>query len=125
MNLNNFTIKSQEVIQQAQNMAMQQGHQSVETGHILLSMMDADENVVPFILKKINVNTQAFDDRLDKIVEQYPKVSGGSQYLSNDAVKAVQKANSYLKEFKDEFVTLEHLFLGILSVSDKTDQLLL
>ncbi len=124
MNLNNFTIKSQEVIQQAQNMAMQQGHQSVETGHILLSMMDADENVVPFILKKINVNTQAFDDRLDKIVEQYPKVSGGSQYLSNDAVKAVQKANSYLKEFKDEFVTLEHLFLGILSGSDKTAQLM-
>ncbi|MFN9596620.1 MAG: ATP-dependent chaperone ClpB [Bacteroidota bacterium] len=124
MNLNNFTIKSQEVIQQAQNMAMQQGHQSIETGHMLLSMMDADENVVPFILKKINVNTQAFDDRLDKIVEQYPKVSGGSQYLSNDAVKAVQKANSYLKEFKDEFVTLEHLFLGILSGSDKTAQLM-
>ncbi|MFM7902517.1 MAG: ATP-dependent chaperone ClpB [Bacteroidota bacterium] len=124
MNLNNFTIKSQEVIQQAQNMAMQQGHQSIETGHILLSMMDADENVVPFILKKMNVNTQAFDERLGKIVEQYPKVSGGSQYLSNDAVKAVQKANTLLKEFKDEFVTLEHLFLGILSGSDKTAQLM-
>ncbi|MGR6086862.1 MAG: ATP-dependent chaperone ClpB [Arcticibacter sp.] len=124
MNLNNFTIKSQEVIQQAQNMAMQQGHQSIETGHILSSMMDADENVVPFILKKMNVNTQTFDERLGKIVDQYPKVSGASQYLSNDAVKAVQKANSYLKEFKDEFVTLEHLFLGILSGSDKTAQLM-
>ena len=124
MNLNNFTIKSQEVIQQAQNMAMQQGNQSIETGHILLSMMDADENVVPFILKKMNVNTQSFEERLGKIVDQYPKVSGGSQYLSNDAVKAVQKANSYLKEFKDEFVTLEHLFLGILSGSDKSAQLM-
>ncbi|MFM7768635.1 MAG: ATP-dependent Clp protease ATP-binding subunit, partial [Bacteroidota bacterium] len=124
MNFNHFTIKSQEVIQQAQNMAMQHGHPSIDTGHILLSMMDADENVVPFILKKMNVNTQAFDERLGKIVEQYPKVSGGSQYLSNDAVKAVQKANTLLKEFKDEFVTLEHLFLGILSGSDKTAQLM-
>lgn len=105
-------------------MAMQQGNQSIETGHILLSMMDADENVVPFILKKMNVNTQSFEERLGKIVDQYPKVSGGSQYLSNDAVKAVQKANSYLKEFKDEFVTLEHLFLGILSGSDKSAQLM-
>jgi len=124
MNLNNFTIKSQEVVQQAQNMAMQQGHQSIETGHILSAMLEADENVVPYILKKMNVNTGNFEDRLNAIIDQYPKVSGGSQYLSNDAVKAVQKANTYLKEFKDEFVTLEHLFLGILNGSDKTAQLM-
>ncbi|MFZ9942588.1 MAG: ATP-dependent chaperone ClpB [Bacteroidia bacterium] len=124
MNLNNFTIKSQEVVQQAQNMAMQQGHQSIETGHILSAMLEADENVVPYILKKMNVNTGNFEDRLNAIIDQYPKVSGGSQYLSNDAVKAVQKANTYLKEFKDEFVTLEHLFLGILNGLDKTAQLM-
>jgi ATP-dependent Clp protease ATP-binding subunit ClpB len=124
MNLNNFTIKSQEVVQQAQNMAMQQGHQSIETGHILSAMIEADENVVPYILKKMNVNTGNFENRLNSIIDQYPKVSGGSQYLSNDAVKAVQKANTYLKEFKDEFVTLEHLFLGILNGSDKTAQLM-
>ena len=124
MNLNNFTIKSQEVVQQAQNMAMQQGHQSIETGHILSAMLEADENVVPYILKKMNVNTGNFENQLNAIIDQYPKVSGGSQYLSNDAVKAVQKANTYLKEFKDEFVTLEHLFLGILNGSDKTAQLM-
>ena len=64
MNLNNFTIKSQEVIQQAQNLAMQHNHQAIEPGHIMTTMIDSDENVVPFILKKLNVNTTDFDNKL-------------------------------------------------------------
>jgi ATP-dependent Clp protease ATP-binding subunit ClpB len=124
MNTNNFTTKSQEVIQQAQNMAMQQGHQSIDTGHILSSMLDNDENVIPFILKKSNVNVKRFEEQLMVIIDRYPKVSGANQYLSNESIQAIQKANGYLKEFKDEFVTLEHLFLGILAGNDKTASLL-
>jgi len=124
MNINNFTTKSQEVVQQAQNMAMQSNHQSVDTGHILMAMMDADENVVPYILKKSNVPVAHFNEKLQAIVDKYPKVSGGNQYLSNESVQAIQKANNYLKEFKDDFVTLEHLFLGLLAGTDKTAQLM-
>jgi len=124
MNLNNFTIKSQEVIQQAQNLAAQEGHQSIETGHIMTTMMDVDENVIPYILKKLQVNVDLFNQKLAEIVKQYPKVSGGSQYLSQDANQAIQKATSLLKDFKDDFVSLEHLFLGILSGKDKVASLL-
>mgnify|MGYP003478095344 CR=1 FL=1 len=124
MNLNNFTIKSQEVIQQAQNLAAQEGHQSIETGHMMTTMIDVDENVIPYILKKMQVNVDLFNQKLDAIVKQYPKVSGGSQYLSQDANQAIQKATSLLKDFKDDFVSLEHLFLGILSGKDKVASLL-
>ncbi len=124
MNLNNFTIKSQEVIQQAQNLASQEGHQSIDTGHIMSTMLDVDENVIPYILKKMQVNVDLFNQKLDEILKQYPKVSGGSQYLSQEANQAIQKATSLLKDFKDDFVSLEHLFLGILSGKDKVASLL-
>lgn len=103
---------------------MQEGQQSVETGHIMTTMLDVDENVVPYILKKMNVNMGMFDKKLQEIVKQYPKVSGGTQYLSSDATQALQKATALLKDFKDEFVSLEHIFLGILSVKDKVGALL-
>ncbi len=124
MNLNNFTIKSQEVIQQAQNLAMLKNQQAIEPGHIMLAMLDADENIVPFILKKLNINTEQFKTRLEDIINNYPKVSGGNAYLSGDATQVIQKANQYLKEFNDEFVTLEHLFLGILKGTDPVARLL-
>ncbi len=124
MNLNNFTLKSQEVVQQAQNLAMQNNQQSIETGHIMTAILDVDENVVPYILKKMNVNVPLFDQKLEAVVAQYPKVSGGSQYLSNDANQTLQRAANLIKEFKDEFVSLEHLFLAILSGKDKVSQLL-
>ncbi len=124
MNLNNFTLKSQEVVQQAQNLAMQNNQQSIETGHLMTAILDVDENVVPYILKKLNVNVPLFDQKLEALVAQYPKVSGGSQYLSNDANQALQRANNLLKDFKDEFVSLEHLFLAILSGKDKVALLL-
>lgn len=124
MNLNNFTIKSQEVVQLAQNIAMQNGQQSLETGHLMKALLEVDENIIPFILKKQQVNFNHFRQKLEEIVAQYPKVSGGSQYLSSEAAQAIQKANILLKEFKDEFVSMEHLFLGILAGSDKTASLL-
>lgn len=122
MNFNNFTIKSQEAIQQAQQIATGLGQQAIETGHILKGILEVDENVAPFILSKLGINTNAFKQTLDKIVESYPKVSGGNQYLSQNANKALQKATAYLKEFKDEYVTIEHLLLALLDAGDTVAQ---
>ena len=125
MNLNNFTIKSQEAVQQAVQLATVNGQQAIENGHILKGILEIDENVTPFILKKLNVNTQMFSLALDKIIESYPKVSGGSQpYLSNQANQVVAKASTYLKEFGDEYVSIEHLLLALLATKDTISQLL-
>jgi len=124
MNLNNFTIKSQEAVQQAQQIAAGMQQQSIETGHLLKGIMEVDENVTPFILQKLGVNLNMFKQTLDKIVESYPKVSGGNQYLSSNSNKALQKASSLLKEFKDEYVSIEHLLLGLLSAGDTISQLM-
>jgi len=124
MNLNNFTIKSQEAIQQAQQIAMDSQNQSIETGHILKAMLEVDENVTPFILNKLGVNINIFKQAIDKIVESYPKVTGGNQYLSQNANKTLQKASSLLKEFKDEYVSIEHLLLALLSTGDTISQLM-
>ena len=124
MNLNNFTIKSQEAIQQAQQIAMGLRQQAIETGHILKGILEVDENVAPFILQKLGVNINNLKLALTKIVEGYPKVSGGSQHLSPNGQKALQKASLLLKEFKDEYVTIEHLLLGLLDTNDTIAQLL-
>lgn len=124
MNLNNYTTKSQEAIQQAQKIAMTEGNQSIENGHILKGILNVDENVTPYLLKKLNVNIPAFTKALDRIVLSYGKVKGGEQYLSQSANKALAKAATYLKEFGDEFVSIEHLLLGILAAGDTISQLL-
>jgi ATP-dependent Clp protease ATP-binding subunit ClpB len=124
MNLNNFTIKSQEAVQQAMQLATNNGQQVIENGHLLKGILEVDENVTPFILKKLNVNTAMFTKALDKIVESYPKVSGGQPYLSNHANQAIAKASTYLKEFGDEYVSIEHLLLAILSTKDTISQLM-
>ena len=124
MNFDNYTIKSQEAIQKAQQIATASTHQSIETGHLLKGILEVDENVTPFILKKLGVNVNIFKQTLDKIIESYPKVSGGNQYLSQNANNALNKANSYLKEFGDEYVTIEHLILGLLAGNDTIAQLL-
>ncbi len=124
MNFNNFTTKSQEAVQQAQQIATEQGQQAIEPAHILKGILEVDENVIPFILKKLNVNIDRFENSLNGIVDAYPKVSGGEVYLSKDANTALTKALSYLKEFKDEFVSIEHILLGILNGKDATARLL-
>jgi len=124
MNLNNFTIKSQEAVQQAQQIATEMQQQSIETGHLLRGIMEIDENVTPFILQKLGVNLNIFKQTLDKIIESYPKVTGGNQYLSQNTNKALQKASSLLKEFKDEYVSIEHLLLGLLNTGDTISQLM-
>jgi ATP-dependent Clp protease ATP-binding subunit ClpB len=124
MNFNNFTIKSQEAVQKAMEIAAAHQNQAIETSHILTGMLLVDENVIPYLLKKLNVNLDAFTPALDRILDNYPKVSGGEQYLSNDATKALQKATAISQESRDEFVSLEHLLLGILSVNNSTSRLL-
>ena len=124
MNLNNFTLKAQEAVQEAQDIASAFQHQQIENAHILKGILASDQNVVPFLLKKMDVNVAALAVDLDKIIQTFPKVSGGQVYLSSDANTALQKALSFLKEFNDEFVSIEHVLLGILSVNDKTAALL-
>ncbi len=124
MNLNNYTIKSQEAVQQAVQIATVNGQQSIENGHLLKGILEVDENVTPFILKKLNVNFSIFSKALDKIIEGYPKVSGGQPFLSNNANQVISKASTYLKEFADEYVSIEHLLLALLSTKDTISQLL-
>lgn len=124
MNLNNFTIKSQEAVQEAQNLATINNNQAIENGHMLKGIFNVDENVTPYLFKKLNINTGVVLKALDKIIESYPKVSGGNVYLSNSANAALTKASSLLKEFNDEYVSIEHLLLGILSAKDTVSQLL-
>ncbi|HEX8517102.1 MAG TPA: ATP-dependent chaperone ClpB [Bacteroidia bacterium] len=124
MNLNNFTIKSQEAVQQALQLATVNGNQAIENGHLLKGILEIDENVTPFILKKLNVNTAMFGKALDRIVDSYPKVSGAQPYLSNNANQAIAKASSYLKEWNDEYVSIEHLLWGMLSTKDVVSQLM-
>jgi ATP-dependent Clp protease ATP-binding subunit ClpB len=124
MNLNNFTIKSQEAVQQAVTIATANGQQAVENGHILKAILEIDENVTPFILKKLGINEQVFSKTLDSIINSYPKVSGGQPYLSNSANQTVAKATGYLKDFKDEFISIEHLLLGILASGDTVSKMM-
>ncbi len=124
MNLNNFTIKSQEAIQEAQQLATIGGNQGIENGHILKGLLKVDENVSPYLLKKLNVNFSMFEKALDKIIESYPKVSGGTIYLSNTANQTLAKASTYLKEFGDEYVSIEHLLLALLATKDTISTLM-
>src|SRR4051812_47848541 len=113
MNFNNFTTKSQEAIQQAQQIATGYNHQAIEPAHILKGMLEVDENVIPFLLKKLNINVNQLDNRLDTLIQGFPSVSGGNIYLSEDANKILQKAVASLKSFGDEFVSIEHILLAM------------
>lgn len=124
MNFNNYTIKAQEVIQRATEIAGSHQQQGVESGHILKAILESDENMIAFLLKKLNVNKNLFETKLDEIIRSYPKMSGGSPFLSNDANQALVKASSFLKEFGDQYVAVEHLLLGILGGRDKTATLM-
>lgn len=124
MNFNNFTIKAQEAVNKASEIAMGFQQQSIEPAHLLKGILSVDENIATYLLKKLNVNVQRLETGLDEQIQSFPKVTGSSIYLSNDATKALQKAQSYLKEFNDEFVSIEHILLGVLNGSDKTATLL-
>ncbi len=124
MNFNNYTIKSQEVIQKAIEIAAANQQQSIETAHLMKGILASDDNVITFILKKLNVNRLQLENRLDEIINSYPKVSGQQPYLSNEANAVLQQANKHLREFGDEFVAIEHILLSLVDSKDKTGQVL-
>ena len=113
MNFNNFTIKSQEAIQRAQELAQSLGHQQIENEHLLKAIFEVDENVTPFLLKKLNVNLELLKQILDKQLDSFPKVSGGDMVLSREAGKTVNEASIIAKKMKDEYVSIEHILLAI------------
>ncbi|HEY4197796.1 MAG TPA: ATP-dependent chaperone ClpB [Mucilaginibacter sp.] len=120
MNFNNFTIKAQEAVQKASEIATGNQQQAIENAHLLKGLLLVDENVISYLLKKLNVNLNRLNDTLDEQIASFPKVSGSDVYLSSESNSALQKAQSYLKEFKDEFVSVEHILLGILAAGGKT-----
>jgi ATP-dependent Clp protease ATP-binding subunit ClpB len=124
MNLNNFTIKSQEAIQAAQQLAQQLGHQQIENEHLFKGIFEVDENVLPFILKKLNVNAGTLQLALDKQLESYAKVSGADLMLSREAGKSLNEASIIAKKMKDDFVSIEHLILAIFKSNSKIAQML-
>ncbi|MFD2202337.1 ATP-dependent chaperone ClpB [Shivajiella indica] len=124
MDFKQFTIKSQEAIQKAAELATAEQQQAIESAHILKGIFAEDENVTDFLFKKLSVNKVLITQKLEEIIKSFPKVSGQQPYLSNSGNQVLTKSKDYLKTFGDEFVAIEHLILAILAGSDKTAQLL-
>lgn len=124
MNLKNLTIKSQEALQQAQQIAQSLGQQQLENEHILKGILEVDENVAPFILKKMNVNVNLFSQILDRTIESFPKVSGAEIMLSREAGTMLSEASIIAKKMNDEYVSIEHLLLAIFKSKSKIAQIL-
>ena len=124
MNLNNYTTKSQEAIQQAQQIAQGFGHQQIENEHLFKGISEVDENVLPFILKKLNVNINMLKQALDKQLESFSKVIGSELMLSREAGKTLNEASIIAKNMKDDFVSIEHLILAVFKSKSKIAQML-
>ncbi|MGB1038420.1 MAG: ATP-dependent chaperone ClpB [Bacteroidia bacterium] len=125
MDTKNFTIKSQEALQKAQELAMVNEQQAIETGHLLKALLITDEDVISYGLKKVNANEKRINQALESIINSYPRVTGGANvYLSKTGQQTLLKANSYLKDFDDEFVTIEHIFLALVKGKDQVANLL-
>ncbi|MBT8204457.1 MAG: ATP-dependent chaperone ClpB [Eudoraea sp.] len=124
MNINTFTIKSQEAIQQAQQIAQGYGHQQVENEHIFKAIGEVDENVMPFLLKKLNVNTAVLEQVIEKELERFPKVSGADLMFSQESGKTLNEANLIAKKMQDEYVSIEHMLLAIFKSKSKISRIL-
>ena len=124
MNSNKFTIKSQEAIQYSQQLVQSLGQQQIENEHIFKAIFEVDENVAPFILKKLQVNVPLFLQLLDSVIKNFPKVSGGEIQLSRSANTALNEAEIIAKKMNDEFVAIEHLLLAIFNTKSKVAQIL-
>ncbi|HLP73831.1 MAG TPA: ATP-dependent chaperone ClpB [Bacteroidales bacterium] len=124
MNLNNFTLKAQESVQQAFNIAASKGQQAVECAHILKGVMTESESITSFLFGKMGVNAVSLARDLDSLVDTYPKVSGAESYISSSASEAFRKAGDHAAKMKDKYVSSEHLLMGILDTTDKASQLL-
>jgi ATP-dependent Clp protease ATP-binding subunit ClpB len=124
MNLNNFTIKAQEAVQKAIEVAQGSGQQMIESAHLLKGVMVVGENVTSYLFQKLNVNTQALERVLDKEIESYPRVSGGDPMLSREANAVFRKAMDLTSQMGDSFVSLEHLLMAIVSEKSNASRIL-
>ena len=123
--MDNLTIKTQKAIQKAQEIASANSNQSVETAHLMKGLLETDENVTPFLLGKFDVDILRFKNIIDSQINSFPKVTGaGEQYLSHKANKALQEANLVSKKMNDDYVSVEHLLLGLLAAGDEISSLL-
>ena len=124
MNFEKFTIKSQEALQKSAEIAMGLQQQAIEPGHLLKAILETDENVSSYLFKKLNVNGTLLDNKLQDLLKSYPHVSGQQPYLSSATNSILQQAEKELREFKDEFIAIEHLLLSLLASKDKVSALL-
>ena len=124
MDFNNYTTKSQETIQMAQQIAQSFGHNQIENEHIFKALTKVDENVLPFLLKKLNVNSIVIQQILDKQLESFPKVTGADLMLSREAGKTLNEAYIIAKNRKDDYVSIEHLILAIYKSNSNIAQVL-
>lgn len=124
MNWNNLTIKTQEAIQSAQQLAHNYGQQHIENEHLMKAILDVDQNVTPFLLKKLNVNLNLFNQILDSTLQNFPKVTGASIALSREAQSTLNEATTIAKNMNDEFVSIEHLIIAVFKSKSKVAQIL-
>ena len=124
MNLNNFTIKSQEAVQKAVELVGQQNQQSIEATHLLKAVILTGESVVNFLFQKLGINPQGLNAALDRKIASYPKVEGGEPYLSREANAVLQKAVDYCGKMGDQYVSLEHIILALFSEGSDASQML-
>ncbi len=126
MNLNNFTIKAQEIVQQAQQLAFNDQNPNIETAHFLKALLNDTEGPISYLLKKNNVNIGFVESKLAEQMKRLPKLQGGepAQNISREANNAILKTANVLKTFGDEFVTPEHMLIGLLQINDDTSKLL-
>lgn len=124
MNFNQFTVKAQESVQAMQQIAVEKGHQSLEPGHLLQGILQTDDTVTAFLIKKCGASPDAIHQVVNKMVDGYPVVSGGQPFLSRSLSEVFNKANGYLKSMGDEFVTIEHLLLALIEMPSDVATLL-
>jgi len=124
MNPNQYTIKAQEVIQKAQQLVQEFGHQHIENEHIFKAILEVDKNVLPFLFKKLGVNQKLFTDILDSTIKSFAKVSGSDIMLSREAGKTLNEAPIIAKKMEDEYASIEHLILAVFKSNSKVAQIL-
>jgi ATP-dependent Clp protease ATP-binding subunit ClpB len=124
MNINKLTIKSQEALQQAQQLAQELGHQIIENAHLFKAMTKTDENVLPFLFKKLNINLSLVNQLVDSQIKSFPKVEGGDLQFSRETSRVINSATSLATKMGDEYVSIEHLLLSIFDGKSKTSQIL-
>ncbi|MDW8302842.1 MAG: Clp protease N-terminal domain-containing protein, partial [Bacteroidia bacterium] len=119
MNINKFTIKAQEAIQQAQSIASQHQHQFIDTPHLAKALLEQENSIAAYILKKLNANLNIFSQKVEEGIKRLPRVTGAQgEYLSNELKRVLDTAEQKAAQMKDEFVSIEHLLIGLAEQKD-------